>query len=92
MDQHLHAVAAPVGEQVSTVRASRTEDLHYLGQHSDRTGPHILGLGSQPDFVDADYASSSRIRDRQVSASEAGHSMTIGPLGCGMVERIGFAT
>lgn len=49
VDQHLHAVAVPVGKQVSTVRERRTEDLHRPGQRRVQAGPHIQGIDGQPN-------------------------------------------
>ena len=60
VDQHLHAIAPAVGEQVSLMWLRRTEHLDDSGQGLVRPGAHVQGLGGQPDLVDADHCSSSR--------------------------------
>lgn len=73
MHQHLHAVCPAVGKEVSAVRLSRTEHGNHPGQCSVSAGPHVHGLGGEPDGVDTNHWARPRIKHAQPSGSEAGH-------------------
>lgn len=63
----------PAGWQTGRrVRACSTEDGHHAGQRGVCAGTHVQRLGSQPQGVDADHLSKSRIQAAQCSAAETG--------------------
>lgn len=55
------------------MRLSRTEHGNHPGQCSVSAGPHVHGLGGEPDGVDTNHWARPRIKHAQPSGSEAGH-------------------
>ena len=68
----LDAGRSGVGEEVAVVRLRDTEDLHHAGQQSIGAGAHVDGMNRQPDGVDPDHRSSSRIQAAHSSAPAQG--------------------
>jgi len=58
---------------MALVRLRRTEHGNHTGQCSLSAGPHVHGLGSEPDGVDANHWARPRIKHAQASGSEADH-------------------
>jgi hypothetical protein len=72
--QHLHAVGAPVGEEVGVVRDRRAEDADHARQRGFGAQAHVQGLHGQPNRINADRPSASR--------SQAALRSSMGSLAC----------
>ncbi|MNR13293.1 hypothetical protein D3C85_1296900 [compost metagenome] len=79
MHQHFHAIGATVGEQIGTVRLRRTEHRDNSCERGFSAGPHVHGLGGEPDRVDADHRSRSRKKAEHAAAFSAGQLTTTTP-------------
>jgi hypothetical protein len=75
--EHLHAVGAAVGEQVGMVRARRTEDVHPPGQRSFGARAHVQRLHGQPNGIDPDQRSRSRIQPAKSADADNGQVIVI---------------
>lgn len=70
--QHLHAVGASIGKEVSMVRLGRPEDLDNARQRDVGARAHVQRLGRQPPRIDTDHRCSSRIHAAHSDAAATG--------------------
>jgi hypothetical protein len=72
--QHLHAIRAPVDEQIRMMSTRLTEDIHYPCKWFVDAGTHVERLNGEPGRIDADHFMSSRSSAAHSCAADAGHS------------------
>nr|WP_260435503.1 hypothetical protein [Burkholderia cenocepacia] len=77
VNQDLHAVGAPISEQIGMVWVSGAEHLDHTGQGRIETGAHVHWIDRQPDLVDADHRSRSRSQAAHWVASDTGQLTVI---------------
>ena len=75
--QHLHPVGTAVGEKVGMVRTRRTEDIDDPGQRRLGAGAHVQRVRRQPDGIDADHRSNSRIQLAHSASAAIGQATVI---------------
>lgn len=71
--QHFHASGATIGKQISAVPLRRTEHGHHPRQSGLGAGPHVHGLGGEPDRVEADHRVTPRRNRAHPVGSPVGH-------------------
>src|SRR5687768_3658801 len=71
--QDLQATGAPIGKAIGVMRARRTEHLHHLGQDRLAARAHVQRIHGQPDRLNADHFSNSRIQPAHSAAAATGH-------------------
>src|SRR5665213_1485822 len=91
--QQLDAAGAGVGKEVAVVRQRGAEDLYHAGQQPVNAGAHVDGVDRQPDGVDPNHRSSSRIHAAHCEAAAHGQLtlMAIGPRRSSMRMSVGTA-
>lgn len=77
VNQDLHAVGAPIGEQIGMVWVSGAEHLDHTCQGRIGTGAHVQWIDCQPDLVDTDHRSHSRSQAAHWVASDTGQLTVI---------------
>ncbi len=75
--QHLHPVCPAVGEEICMVRARGAEDVDHPSQRRLGAGSHIEWFGGQPDRIDPNHRSNSRIQAAQSAAAPVGQATLI---------------
>src|SRR6218665_352865 len=74
--EHLHAIGTGIGEQVAMMRAGFAEDLHHASKGGLGPGSHVQRLDGQPQSVQTDHRSNSRIQAAHSAAALAGQVTT----------------
>ena len=77
MHQQFDAAGARVGKKVAVVRLRLAEHMHDAREQTLGTGAHVHRLDRQPQGVDADHRSNSRIQAAHSTAAAAGQVTVI---------------
>lgn len=77
VNQNLHAVGAPIGEQIRMVWVRGAEHLDHTRQGRVETSTHVQWVDRQPDLVDTDHRSHSRSQAAHWVASDTGQLTVI---------------
>ncbi len=86
MHQNFDAVASCIGKEVGGVRVGCAKYRYNAGQGGVGSAAHVHGSGGQPNGVDADHLSTSRIQVAHSAAQPIGHwTRTVVPERCSSI-------
>jgi len=77
MHEHLQASGAGIGKEIRVVRPGRTEHRDDPRERSFGACAHVQRFHGQPDGLDSDHLSSSRIQAAHCAAAVPGHVTAI---------------